>query len=225
MLAAFSVNLTVSNPTDMQRQELVAVDMNQIGVKAETPFVVVNGKEQEVDYQVSYDGKLLIDACVTPHGTTTFTVKEGTPREMKTWVKGAMYPLRKDDVAWENDRGAYRVYGPALQQTGERSYGTDVWSKNTPELVLDQRYWIEDVVMMPEVERLRQENRQRGDSLYRLNSYHHDHGRGSDVYQVGATLGCGAPALMVDDELVYPYCFADYQMLDMGPLRMRVQLN
>ena len=44
MIAALSVNLTVSNPTDMQRQELVAVDMNQIGVKAETPFVVVNGK-------------------------------------------------------------------------------------------------------------------------------------------------------------------------------------
>ena len=43
MMAAFSVNLTVSNPTDMQRQELVAVDLNQIGVKAETPFVVVNG--------------------------------------------------------------------------------------------------------------------------------------------------------------------------------------
>ena len=30
MMAALSVNLTVSNPTDMQRQELVAVDMNQI---------------------------------------------------------------------------------------------------------------------------------------------------------------------------------------------------
>ena len=136
MMAALSVNLTVSNPTDMQRQELVAVDMNQIGVKAETPFVVVNGKGQEVDYQVSYDGKLLIDACVTPHGTTTFTVKEGVPREMKTWVKGAMYPLRKDDVAWENDRGAYRTYGPALQRTGEKAYGIDVWTKNTPELVV-----------------------------------------------------------------------------------------
>jgi hypothetical protein len=143
----------------------------------------------------------------------------------KTVCFGRIFPERKDDFAWENDRGAYRVYGPALQKTGEKSFGTDVWTKNTPELVLDQRYWIEDVVMMPEVERLRQENRQRGDSLYRLNSYHHDHGRGSDVYQVGATLGCGAPALMVDDELVYPYCFADYQMLDMGPLRMRVQLN
>ena len=140
-MAALSVNLTVSNPTDMQRQELVAVDMNQIGVKAETPFVVVNGKGQEVDYQVSYDGKLLIDACVTPHGTTTFTVKEGVPREMKTWVKGAMYPLRKDDVAWENDRGAYRIYGPALQRTGEKAYGIDVWTKNTPGICFAANSW------------------------------------------------------------------------------------
>jgi hypothetical protein len=101
----------------------------------------------------------------------------------------------------------------------------DVWTKNTPELVLDQRYWIEDVVMMPAVEKLRKENRQRGDSLYRLNSYHNDHGRGSDLYRVGATLGCGTPALIVDDELVYPYCFKDYEMLDDGPMRMTVRLT
>jgi hypothetical protein len=117
------------------------------------------------------------------------------------------------------------VYGPALQKTGEKSYGVDVWIKNTPELVLDQRYWIEDVVMMPAVEKLRQENRQRGDSLYRLNSYHNDHGRGSDLYRVGATLGCGTPALIVDDQIVYPYCYKDYKVLEMGPLRFSVQLD
>jgi hypothetical protein len=79
--------------------------------------------------------------------------------------------------------------------------------------------------MMPAVEKLRRENRQRGDSLYRLNSYHNDHGRGMDLYQVGPTLGCGTPALMADGQLVYPYCFKDYQILDNGPVRTTVQLN
>ena len=162
---------------------------------------------------------------MSPHGTLTLTLCKGTPKVYKTVCYGRIYPERKDDYAWENDRGAYRVYGPALQKSGERSYGLDVWSKNTPELVVEQRYWIEDVVMMPAVDRLRRENRQRGDSLYRLNSYHHDHGRGMDLYKVGATLGCGTPALMQGDELVYPYCFASYEVLDNGPLRTTVQLN
>jgi hypothetical protein len=168
---------------------------------------------------------VLIEAGVRPKGTQTFNIRRGTPKVYKTVCYGRIFPERKDDFAWENDRGAYRVYGPALQKTGEKSYGVDVWTKNTPELVLDQRYWIEDVVMMPAVEKLRKENRQRGDSLYRLNSYHNDHGRGSDLYRVGATLGCGTPALIVDDELVYPYCFKTYRILDEGPLRFSVQLD
>lgn len=51
-----------------------------------------------------------------------------------------LYKIRKDDIAWENDRCAYRVYGPALQKTGERSFGTDIWVKNTPDTVVYDRY-------------------------------------------------------------------------------------
>ena len=225
MIAALSVNLTVSNPTDMQRQELVAVDMNQIGVKAETPFVVVNGKGQEVDYQVSYDGKLLIDACVTPHGTTTFTVKEGVPREMKTWVKGAMYPLRKDDVAWENDRGAYRIYGPALQRTGEKAYGIDVWTKNTPELVVADRFYKDYQANIEEDMLRRQGKKEEARQLDILSSFHYDQGNGLDCYGVGPSLGCGAPALMVGGQLQMPWCYQTYQILDNGPLRFTVELT
>ena len=46
-----------------------------------------------------------------------------------------------------------------------------------------------------------------------------------DLYKVGATLGCGTPALMDGDNLVYPYCFKSYEVLDNGPLRTTVQLN
>ena len=223
------VNVTVENPANEYREQVIEINADSVFKKLRIhggrQFIVCDVAGLEVPYQLSSNGKILIEAGVRPKGKQTFTIRRGTPKSYKTVCYGRIFPERKDDFAWENDRGAYRVYGPSLQKTGEKSFGTDVWTKNTPELVLDQRYWIEDVVMMPEVERLRKENRQRGDSLYRLNSYHHDHGRGSDVYKVGATLGCGAPALMVNDELIYPYCFIDYKMLDMGPLRMTVQLN
>ena len=224
-----ATKLTVTNESPEFRQQVVEVEaaplFQKLGIQGGRQFIVFDEGGLEVPYQLSYDGKVLLDAGVRPKCTLTFTVRKGTPKVYPMVCYGRIFPERKDDFAWENDRGAYRVYGPALQKTGERSYGTDVWSKNTPELVLDQRYWVEDVVMMPIVERLRKENRQRGDSLYRLNSYHNDHGRGMDLYKVGATLGCGTPALMNAGELVYPYCFKDYTMLDLGPMRMTVRLD
>ncbi len=223
------VIVSVSNEADEYRHQVVELSAKELfaklGIQGGRQFVVRANDGLEVPYQLSYDGKVLIEADARPHTSARFTIERGTPSVFQTVCYGRLYPERKDDYAWENDRGAYRVYGPALQKTGERSYGTDVWSKNTPELVVEQRYWIEDVVMMPAVEKMRRENRHRGDSLYRINSYHHNHGRGMDLYKVGATLGCGTPALMGDGQIVYPYCFKSYRMLDNGPLRTTVELT
>lgn len=224
-----TIHRTVKNDADEFRQEVVEWDAQTINerlwIHGGRQFIVFDEGGLEIPYQLSHDGKVLVDAGVRPHGSLTFTIRKGTPKNYPAVCYGRIYPERKDDYAWENDRGAYRVYGPALQKTGERSFGTDVWSKNTPELVVEQRYWIEDVVMMPAVEKLRKENWQRGDSLYRLNSYHNDHGRGMDLYKVGATLGCGTPSLMTDGQLHYPYCFKSYEVLDNGPLRTTVHLT
>ncbi|MBO4462947.1 MAG: DUF4861 family protein [Prevotella sp.] len=224
-----AITVAVTNESNEFRQQVIELDAGEVsarlGIQGGRQFIVYDPAGLELPYQLTYDEKVLIDAGVSPNATLTLTLKKGTPQVFKTVCYGRIYPERKDDYAWENDRGAYRVYGPALQKTGEKSYGTDVWSKNTPELVVEQRYWTEDVVMMPTVEKLRRENRQKGDSLYRTISYHHDHGRGMDLYKVGATLGCGTPALMNDDDLVYPYCFKNYEVLDNGPLRTTVLLN
>ena len=222
------INVQCINNTNEYRHQVVELDAKDIytklGIQGGRQFVVFDNAGLELPYQLSYDGKVLIEADARPHTSAHFTIRRGVPKLYPTLCYGRLYKERKDDYAWENDRGAYRVYGPALQKTGEKSYGVDVWSKNTPELVVEQRYWIEDVVMMPAVEKLRKENRQRGDSLYRLNSYHHDHGLGMDLYKVGATLGCGTPALMNNGQLVYPYCFKGYKVLDNGPLRTTVEL-
>ena len=222
------MSLVVKNNGNEYRHQVVEIDakdvFQRLGIQGGRQFIVLDNAGLEIPYQLTYDGKVLIEADARQHTEAKFRIVCGTPKTYPSVCFGRIYPERKDDYAWENDRGAYRVYGPALQKTGERSYGVDVWSKNTPELVVEQRYWIEDVVMMPAVEKLRRENRQRGDSLYRLNSYHHDHGRGMDLYKVGATLGCGTPALMKDGQLVYPYCFKDYKVLDNGPLRTTVEL-
>lgn len=226
-LLAKDVTVVVSNDENVQRQQLVEVDLaqvrQQLGIGSDEQFVVKNMSRQQVAYQITYDGKLLIDAAVKPCGTTRFTISKGTPESMKTYVQGKMYPLRKDDIAWENDRGAYRLYGPALQKSGEKSYGIDVWTKNTPELDVSERYYKDyegNVTGWANAK-----NGQKDDYINLHTSFHLDHGTGLDCYEVGPTLGCGTPALMEGKQLVMPYCYKKYRILDNGPLRFTVELT
>lgn len=213
--------IVVSNPTSTPRTELISLSMSEVKAKLgnATPkkgeaYIVKNKRGQQIGSQITHDGLLLIDASVRPHGSATYYVSIGKPYQQKVYATGALYKIRKDDIAWENDRCAYRVYGPALQKTGERSFGTDIWVKNTPDTVVYERY-IKDMIG----------NRKNDDETEILTSFHLDHGNGLDPYRVGATLGLGAPSLIVGKNQVLPYCYKDYRILDNGPLRFTVELT
>ena len=225
---AQQTTLTVTNPSDHQRTEVIEADLSainkQLGTTNTEPLIVKNALGQQQAYQKSHDGKLLMYISVQPHSTAEFTVTKGMPAAFKAYVFGRLFPERIDDLAWENDKSAYRIYGPALQRTGEKSFGTDVWTKSTSDLVLEERYkmHLEGVAIRDPLRKAGKKHE--SDSTYIATSFHHDHGKGLDVYSVGPSLGCGAPALMKNGELVYPYCFKDYKILDNGPLRFTVEL-
>lgn len=223
------VAITISNNSTLQSQQIVETDAaavrQALGIDDSTPFVLKNKAGQELDYQITYDGKLLIDAAVQPNSSWTVYAEMGKPRTPKSYVYGALYKIRKDDIAWENDRCAYRVYGPALQRTGEKSFGIDVWTKSTPDLILDDRYNI-DVQSNVDAAPLSKDGRKDEASYCHTNgSFHLDHGNGMDGYSVGPTLGCGTPAYIEDGKLVLPYCYETYKILDNGPLRFTVSLD
>ena len=212
--AAQEVTVLVKNNTKQQRQELVEIDAqtvyNKLGVAAGRNFKVINAVRQEVSYQITYDGKILIDASVRPQGTATYTIVKGKPRDVKVFVCGRQYPERVDDIAWENDRGAYRLYGPALQRNNERAFGNDVWVKNTPDLEVEKRYKVE-LDNHPAIEKLKKQGKmEEAQAMEEATTYHFDHGYGLDCYKVG---------------LIFPYCYKDYQILDNGPLRFTVSLT
>ena len=222
---ALQATIVVSNPTSTPRTELISLSMSDVKAKLgnATPkkgeaYIVKNKRGQQIGSQITHDGLLLIDASVRPHGSATYYVSIGKPYQQKVYATGALYKIRKDDIAWENDRCAYRVYGPALQRTGERSFGTDIWVKNTPDTVVYERY-IKDMNGNIKGDKM--------DAKVRdiLTSFHLDHGNGLDPYRVGATLGLGAPSLMVGKNQVLPYCYKDYKILDNGPLRFTVELT
>ncbi|NPD91356.1 DUF4861 family protein [Prevotella sp. PMUR] len=223
---AFTV--TICNPTGRYRHEVVELDaktvFSKLGISGGRQFVITNGFGQQLAYQITHDGKILVDVSVLPESRIKFTIKKGIPKTFVNSCYGRAYPERLDDYAWENDRGAYRAYGPALQKRGERSYGNDVWVKNTPDLVVEERYNIEDIYQ-PIVRNLRKTNKAAADSLNAITSYHLDQGYGLDCYNVGPSLGCGTPALMDGDRILFPYCFCDYEILDNGPLRTTVRFT
>ena len=229
MASNAKVVLTAINPANHQRQEVVAWNANEVwqklGVRAGTDLIVKNPYGQTVTYQITHDNRLLLEVSVLPNGKAEFTVEAGMRSCFKASVAGKQYAWRVDDITWENDLAAYRVYGPALQRTGEQAYGIDVWLKSTRELDVDHRY---AVTWQSNIDKafFRSIGNQDGvDFVDRATSFHLDHGHGLDCYNVGPSLGCGTPAVMLGDSIVMPYCYKDYKILDNGPLEFTLDLT
>ena len=119
-------------------------------------------------------------------------------------VMGREAQERKDDFAWENELVTYRVYGPALERTGEIASGIDVWSKRVPNFVIDTFY---------------KRDAQGAATHDPALSYHKDNGQGLDSYFVGPTRGCGGTAVYADGKLFTSKNYTAKRVLADGPIR------
>ncbi len=229
---AQQVMVTVKNPTKSARAgEMVEIDLNTLKLKLNTDngLVVNDADGKEIPSQVTYDGKLIFQVGVAGKGKSIYTVSSGKPGGYEQKVYGRYVPERSDDIAWENERVAFRTYGPALQKNNEKAFGFDIWTKRTSRFVIDERYANE---LDPNVAAVARKlkamgNEDLANEVRNAVSYHVDHGNGMDCYKVGATLGCGTPALIEDDgkRIVYPWCWKEYKILDNGPLRFTFSMT
>jgi hypothetical protein len=226
------ITVTVANDQDFDRNgELVLTDFRPIAdslkLNADTlNLIIVDADGNQVPYQVSGENvAILFPATVAAHDTAVYTFKVGTPEAFEPKVFVKQYPERVDDIAWENEFSAYRLYGPALQASGERAFGYDVWTKSVPQLVVDNRYH-QELDSQSVVDSLKAAGKdEEAAEYYHSVSYHVDHGNGLDCYKVGPTLGGGTTALYQDGKIVYPYCYETYQIVENGPLRFAVELT
>lgn len=202
---AVTKTLSVYNPSNVDRKNCV-VEADAAKVKLAFPkgFIVTDVDGSEVPYQLTHDGKLLVEASVKGGETVRFTIKDGVPQLVDTVCVGQIRYDFQDDYTWENDRSGYRLYGPAYRNSGGNVSGYDVWTKSVEFPVLAQRYH---------------------DHCRRGISYHKDHGNGMDVYTVGPTLGAGMNALVYEGEIVYPCAYEKCEILDNGPLRTTAKLT
>ena len=209
--AAPTLKIEVSNLSETDREdETVEVAWSEVAaLKGATPenIVVFDDENVEIPSQVLYLGEdepqaLIFQCDVEEQATRIYTIKTGQRSAYTPKAYGRFVPERLDDYAWENDKVAFRAYGPALETApGEMlaTPGFDTWVKCVDTLVVDARYL-------------------RG-------NYHHNYGDGMDCYKVGRTLGAGASAPYVNDTLWMSRNFATWETLDNGPLRSTVSFT
>ncbi|MFV0468054.1 MAG: DUF4861 family protein [Dysgonomonas sp.] len=201
------LKVTVENPSSFDRSkdlvEIPVTDLAKIKLNDGQTYVVKNAKGEVIPSQITHDNKLLFQSGIDK-GKADFTISAGAPQEFKSQTTGRLVTERKDDFAWENDRVAFRIYGPALVAVDGPSNGIDVWYKRTSDLVTDKWYKA-DIA---------------GEA-----SYHEDHGEGLDDYKVGRSLGAGGMAPFVKDSLWLNENFTKAEVLDNGPLRTTVKLS
>lgn len=200
----------VSNPLKIARtDETVEISWQEVQSKVSdaTPenIVVIAPDGTQQPSQVIYNGgtepqALIFQATVPGNGSETYTLQTGRRETYPAQAFGRFVPERMDDFAWENNLIAHRMYGPALEATGEISNGIDIWLKRTDSLIIDKWY-------APGF------------------NYHADHGEGLDCYKVGRTLGAGAMAPYTKDSLWLGNNYIRYKVLDNGPIRIAFQLD
>lgn len=198
--------IRLENPAPFSRDaEMVEVSESDLkGIVGSESFVIRDASGREIPWQATHDGKVIFQISLAPGASEVVTAQAGTPAPVVRKTYGRLFPERLDDMTWENDLMSYRAYGPALQRTGERAFGYDVWTKNVDYPVLEKRYT---------------------GSRHGI-SFHEDHGDGMDVYAVGPTLGGGTTALLDSNGgIIYPWCFSQHLVLDNGPLRFTVLLH
>jgi hypothetical protein len=220
-----TATITVRNPLALARPvETISLPLAQLPV-AVRQLALANLRVRDASTKALLvsqlldsdgDGKpdeLLFQTAMPARGTKTFVLAASTePVPASPLTTFARFvPERTDDFAWENDRVAFRTYGPNAEQLydqkspdGTLSSGMDCWLKRVPYPIIDKWY-----------------------ARYTLKkgAYHTDQGEGYDPYHVGSSRGTGGTGVLVGDTLFTSRNFTSYKVLATGPIRTVFELT
>jgi len=222
---AQQIDVTVVNDLDFDRKEIVSIPVSDITriIKKKYENIHLTKKGQSTDLQlqwVDYDGdgnpdELLFQAEVPAKGKSEYSLfRDASPSVLtasETKAFSRFVPERTDDYAWENDKVAFRTYGPDAkkrfdqkQPNGTLSSGIDIWLKRTDKPVIDKWYL-----------------GYQSDPMF----YHKDRGEGYDPYHVGASRGTGGTGFWNGKKLEVPTNFIGYKTIATGDLRTIFELS
>ena len=213
---ASRVAITIENGLGVGREnETVEIPWSRVVERLPsalpTRVRVVDSAGREVTSQVIYangDGApelLIFQASFGANERKRFFLEEVAPMVAVVSRVHVRHDVPRDDVAWESDRIAFRIYGEGLKKTPDAmsSSGIDVWVKS---------------VRTPLLEKWAAKSQSGG-------SYHVDSGEGADFFDVGQTLGAGGTALWRGDSLYRADNFKSYRITADGPIRASFELH
>jgi hypothetical protein len=134
---------------------------------------------------------LAYDPAMTGRPSTVEPLPPPSPAERTPRAVARFAPDRLDDLLWENDLVAHRIYGPALQaKEAPSGSGIDTWAKRVRWPFMDRQL--------------------------KFPNYHMDRGEGLDYYDVGRSRGSGGLGIWYDDKLWTSRNFATYRIEETG---------
>ncbi|MDH6252512.1 hypothetical protein M2347_002239 [Chryseobacterium sp. H1D6B] len=218
-------SIHVNNPLDFQRNEVVSIPVSQLqsflNKNKEADVRIKDSENKSLPTQWidnegdSKNDELVFQVNIKPKETKIYTLTADARipvPETKVTAFSRLVPERVDDYAWENDKIAFRVYGPKGQQealqgikSSTLSSGIDIWLKRTDQPVINK--WYKGYLTDP---------------LY----YHKDtRGEGYDPYHVGNSRGTGGIGVWVNDSLQVSQNFISSKTIAEGPLRTVFELK
>ena len=183
------------------------LDIEKFGVQelGTKTFLVSQWVDEDGDGIVD---ELLFQPKINALETKKFQVVLNTETKSKT-IEISCYsrfvPERTDDYAWENNKVAFRTYGPIAQKMvedkikgGTLTSGIDAWLKRVEYPILNK--WYEKYTTG-------------------TGTYHKDTGEGLDNFHVGDSRGIGGVAVKIDTTYFYSKNFISWKTITTGPIR------
>ena len=209
--------ITVQNTLNTNRSfETVTLDLESLKLSGGNESIFIEDFEtgEKLISQIideDSDGKfdvLLFQPEMPANSERKFYIKTGAISQEKDSIPACysrFVPERTDDYAWENNRVAFRTYGPRAQEMiesningGTLSSGIDAWLKKVEYPIINKWY--------------KKETSSTG-------SYHEDTGEGLDNFHVGMSRGVGGSAKKVDSTYYISKNFTAWKTLFNGPIR------
>ncbi|MDF4221601.1 DUF4861 family protein [Maribacter sp. M208] len=209
--------IVIENTSGTNRSfETVSVDLDNFKIENLDQTIVIrdlDSKKELISQVVDNDGDyrmdiLLFQPKMPPLSKKTFEVIVKEKIKVPDTISACysrFAPERTDDYAWENNRVAFRTYGPVAQKMkedgvkgGTLSSGIDAWLKRVDYPIINKWYHKE---------------------LNTEGSYHKDDGEGLDNFHVGVSRGVGGIAKKVDSTYYYSKNFTTWKTITTGPIR------
>jgi hypothetical protein len=214
--------ITVENTLDVDRSfETVELAKTFLGVETLLNIGIRDTQTNQLQVtqivDIDNDGeadKILFQPELKANTKKSFhivSITEAEQPKAEALCYSRFVPERTDDYTWENNKVAFRVYGPTAQKMiednvagGTLSSGVDAWLKKVEYPVINK--WYKEFV----------------DGT---GSYHEDTGEGLDNFHVGVSRGVGGIAVKTDTAYAYSKNYVTWRTITTGPLRTSFYLE